>query len=44
MNDEWSLPENGELEFDYVNVIDKPDPKDVVDQIAIDKLVDWFKC
>jgi hypothetical protein len=43
MSNEWQLPETGTFEFDYVNVVERPQLKDCTSQDKIDKLVEWFR-
>ena len=42
-NSEWVLPESGTLEFDYINLMDRTNPSDVLPQEKVDLLIEWFR-
>jgi len=43
MNNEWQVPHNGTLEFDFMMIIDVPDPSTVVPDDQLVKLLEWFQ-
>lgn len=40
---EWQLPNTGVFEFDFMYLIDVPDPKDVMPDDQVQLLIQWFK-
>jgi hypothetical protein len=43
MSNEWILPQNGILEFDYMQLIDRPKAEDIIPDDQLSLLVNWFK-
>lgn len=43
MNNEWQVPHNGTFEFDFMMIIDVPDPNSVMPDDQVVKLLEWFQ-
>jgi hypothetical protein len=42
MNNDWQVPRSGTFEFDFLMMIDVPDPKMALPEDQLVKLLEWF--
>ena len=43
MNNDWQVPQSGTFEFDFLMMIDVPDPKMALPDDQLAKLIEWFQ-
>ena len=41
--EDWGLTESGVLEFDFINLMDRPGPEEILSDDKFDLLLEWFK-